>query len=91
MTNLDRIKSFTAQEMAEWINSNDTWEYSEWTKWWDENYCKKCPPIKGKLKDTGKDIECCYCELENHCKFFPDKKDIPDCNEIIKMWLNQPV
>lgn len=77
--------------MAEWLNNNSTWEDSEWLKWWDENYCGKCPLIKCKLKDTGKDIECSYCELEKHCKFFPEMSDIPSCAEILEKWLNQPV
>lgn len=91
MTNLDRIKSFTAKELAEWLDTNSNWDNNVWIKWWDENYCEKCPPIKCKLKDTGEDIECAYCELEKHCKFFPEMSDTPDCTEIIEKWLNVEV
>ena len=35
------------------------------------------------------EVDCTYCELNNHCKFFPQIAEIPDNKEVIKMWLNE--
>lgn len=79
-----KIQSMSIDELAKFLSkiSNDD---SPWIIWFNENYCQKCEPIKGKYEDLDLKHEFTPCELdENRCGF--TNADIP---EIVKLWLIQ--
>ena len=104
MTNLQKIKDMSLDELADWLDDNVYVEDAPWMKWWDEQYCSKCESVEchfmaaqEKLGITtllGDTIECAYCELADEngvrkCRFFQDLDHVPDHLEIIKMWLEE--
>ena len=101
ITWFEKIRSMDIDELAEWLDENGQFDGSPWMKWWDENYCQKCDPIECHYTETKeklgfepfyeRSIECAWCELEHKCKFFPEMKDVPDSNEIVKMWLESEI
>lgn len=101
ITRLEELRNMDIETLAEWIDENGMFDGSPWMNWFDENYCKKCEPIKCKYSDAKKllgmkpfynrDINCAYCELEDKCKFFPNLDYIPDNKDIIKMWFELEV
>lgn len=88
MTNLEYIKSLSTDEFAAWLEQIESWDDNPWINWWNITYCKNCESEKGTLVDSGVEIELAWCELHDKCRFFKDKDKIPDCKEIIKLWLN---
>lgn len=101
MKRLDYLKSKSLDEIADLIDKYGQFDGSPWMKWFDENYCKNCEPIKVKLSKKAKkefgcglreEVECTYCELKNKCKFFPDiEKGEPNSKDIVKMWLEEKI
>ena len=97
MTQFENFKNMDIDAFAEWLDEHGAFDGSSWMKWWDENYCKKCDPIKCHYTEVqeklgfkpfyNRSIECAYCELEHKCRFFPDMDELPDNKDIIKMWL----
>lgn len=88
MTVFNSIKNKNIDEFAEWLDENCSSDYAPWWKYWDENYCNKCEPIESTTKNYfGYTVEYAYCELNNNCRFFKDRENIPDNKQIIKMWL----
>ena len=91
MTHFDELKSKNIDELAEWLNKYKQFDSSPWMKWFNENYCKKCPPIMCKYKDGTKEFPCTFCELEHRCRFFLKFDNVPDNKQIIKLWLESEV
>lgn len=91
MTKFDSIQSKNIDEFAEWLDEHGAYDYSSWMKWWDENYCLKCPTQIAYVKEFDKECECAWCELNGKCKFFQELDDIPNNKQIIKMWLETEV
>ena len=88
MRNVDKIKSKSLDEFAEWLDEHCMYEDSPWAQWFDNNYCSKCPSEIGKYTDSNVDLEFSWCELNDYkCKFFPDMESTPDSKQVIKMWL----
>lgn len=88
MTIYEKLKNKNIDELVEWFDEYCTFDTAPWWRWWDENYCDKCKPIKLEYPNIfGYDTECAYCELNDNCRFFKEMKDIPDNKQIIKMWL----
>lgn len=100
MKRLDFLKSKPLDEIVNLIDKYGQFDGSPWMKWFNENYCEKCEPIMVKLSEEAKkefgcglrdEVECCYCELENKCKFFPEMDRDINSKDIIKMWLEQEI
>ncbi len=101
MTNFDKFKSMTIDELAEFIDEHGMYDDTPWMNWWDETYCDKCESIIVKSKDAenilgltpflDEEYECAYCEVHNKCKYFPDKDETPSMRDIIKMWLESNI
>lgn len=102
MTNFAKFKIITVDELAAFLDEFGQFDGAPWTEWFGRNYCDKCESIKCKHVDAKEklgispfsysgEIDCAYCELNDHCKFFPQIKGIPDNKEVIKMWLNKEV
>lgn len=84
---IDVIKSFNLDEMVEFLTKYSSLDENPWNDWWDENYCSKCmPEISTESYYCGY-MECTYCELHGNCKYFPDMKEVPNYEQVIKMWL----
>lgn len=104
MTNLEKIKNMSIDELAEWLDKNGMFDNSPWLNAFNDKYCEKCESIeccyadaKEKLGITpfyDETFECAYCELADEngvkrCRFFQELDDIPDNKEMIKMWLEE--
>jgi hypothetical protein len=104
MTNIEKLKAMTLDELAEWLDKNGMFDNSPWMNWFNKNYCEKCESIKIAYTDVkeklnlepwfGHTIECAFCELADEsgvkkCRFFPEFDDVPDNKEMIKMWLSE--
>ena len=89
MTNFKHLQSMSIDELAEWLDENGMWDYSPWSQWFDCTYCKNCEDVKKECEFNGHytEMRFAWCEIHNRCKFFPDHDEVPDCNEIIKIWL----
>lgn len=84
MTVYETIKSKNIDELAEWFDKySGCVDQSPWTIWWDKNYCEKCPAEDKRGRVYA------WCELNGgKCKYFCDMDEIPDNEQMIKMWLN---
>ena len=91
MRMVDKIKSKSIDEFAEWLDEHGAFDGSPWINWWQENYCNKCEPEIVKTLIFEKESKCCWCELHDKCKFFQDMNDVPTNKDIIKMWLENEV
>jgi hypothetical protein len=89
MNNFEKLKAMSVEELAEWLDANGMWDNSPWSKWFNSQYCHNCESIKATVKDDFGKRECkfAYCEVEHKCRYFKDMEDVPDCKEILKMWL----
>ena len=98
MTIFESITSKNIDELAKWIDKYVAFDDSPWMKWWDENYCQKCEkvamPREEYARIVGWDcsdfrggIVCGYCEVNGKCRYFQNMDDIPDNEDVIKMWL----
>lgn len=87
MTIFESINSKNIDELAEWLDKHGMYDGSPWTIWWDKNYCQKCESEYMYSAIFDKEIECGWCEKHKKCRYFQDRDDIPDSEEIIKMWL----
>lgn len=91
MNNFEKLKSMSAEELAEWLDKHGQFDNSPWMLWWDRNYCKNCEDIICKSSDDSRHFPCAYCEIYDKCRYFQDQEDVPDNKEIIKMWLKSEV
>ena len=101
MTNFEKFKSMTIDEMSDWLDKHGQFDCSPWSKWFSKKYCDRCESIKCKYADAEEklgfspdthysgEIECSYCEIYGKCRFFEELEDIPDNREIIRMWLEE--
>lgn len=97
MTNFDKLKSMSIEELTEFLNVNGMYDNTPWMNWWDKQYCDKCLSLhltsdeaEDKLGITpflNETYECPYCEVHNKCKYFPELEETPSMKEIIKLWL----
>lgn len=87
MTRFEKIRQMNIDEFAAWLDDHGEFDGSPWLSWWNDTYCKKCDPVMGRYADSNKDMEFSWCELNDGCRFFPEKEFVPDMKQIIKMWL----
>ena len=88
MNNFEYLKSLTIDELADWLDKYCQFDGVPWSDWFDETYCRKCEPIECTVPEFGdRKIPCCYCELEDKCKHFPEFEHAPGLKEILKLWL----
>ena len=93
MTNFERLKSMSIDELTEFLDANGHHD-AVWWKWFEEEYCTKCETEKVYTNDEdGKSMkvmhECTYCEVYGNCRFFLEMDNTPDSKETIKLWLNE--
>ena len=97
MTNFDKLKSMSLDELAKFIDEHGMYDDTPWMNWWDKTYCDNCPSLKLKGEEVQEKLgivpflnetyECAYCEVYDKCKYFPELEETPSMRDIIKMWL----
>lgn len=87
----DKLKSKNIDGLAEWFDEYCSSEYSPWERWFNNNYCYNCPSEIGKYPDSNIEIEFCWCELNDKCKFFPGMNETPDSKQVIKLLLESEI
>lgn len=75
MTNIQKIKNMSVDELADWLDKNGSFDDSPWLQAFTEKYCEKCESIKIKYEEAQEKLgfslydfydcesECAYCEL----------------------------
>lgn len=102
MTNFKRLQTMTVDQLADWLDENGMFDGSPWNDWFNKSFCEKCEPIELNYEDSKTILgieplscdltsECAYCECHDHCRFFPEIKDMPDNRKVIEMWLIEEV
>lgn len=90
MTVIEELRAIVdnTPELIKWINKTfgEAVQSGDccWNKWFDVNYCKKCPGID--RVENGKTLTYAYCELHDDCC----KYNATD-ESIIEGWLNSEV
>lgn len=87
MNNFEKLQSLSIDLFAEWLDKNGMWDNSPWSTWWNDNFCAKCEYVTAYVPDWDRECDFAWCELEHKCRYFADHEEVPDCKEIIKMWL----
>lgn len=89
MTKLENFQYMVTNidEFAKWLNEN-CGDDADWINWFDRNYCKNCESVSIDGSACG---DYAYCEVDKKCRFFPEMQEAPNCEEIVKMWLNSEV
>lgn len=89
MTQFEKFKTMSLEEMVEWLDEYAIFDDSPWMEFWDSRYCNNCPVETMYAPDYGREMKFAWCELHDKCKFFPDMPDVPDNKDIIRMWLER--
>lgn len=98
MTNMEKLKAVSLEELAEWLDKNGVFDSSPWQNNFTKKYCEKCELIEISYEDSKKKLgieplfaedttKCAFCEIYNYCRHFPNTEGVPDNKEMIKMWL----
>lgn len=92
-SNADMLKAMNVDQLTEWLDKNGMLDNSPWSKWFDSTYCQNCEDIEKEYESNGRyaKMRFAWCEIHNRCKFFPDRDEVPDCKEIVKLWLEAEV
>ena len=102
MTNFKQIQSMSLEDFAKWLDEHGQFDTAPWQDWFSKKYCNNCESIEVSYEDSkqklgidplfyGLNTECAFCEINDHCKFFPDIDGIPSNLETIRMWLAEEV
>lgn len=97
MTYFDKLKSMSIDELTEWMDEYCVFDNAPWLKLFENKYCSNCESVflkeRSDAEKLGLDLgtECSYCEVENKCRYFPDKQNPPDNVDMIKMWLTESI
>ena len=101
MTNFEKLKSMSLEELAKWLDKNGIIDNSPWFEDFNSKYCANCESVMCKYEDAEKtlgfkpfyddDVECTYCEIYGKCRYFEDRDEVPDGKEMVKLWLESEV
>ena len=81
MTNADRIRAMTDEELAELLSQTAYAGETPWCEPFNRKFCDNCPTVEGTIKETGKTMDF------NECDFADGK--CPHGSDIV-WWLGQP-
>lgn len=84
MTNYENIPYNDKDKFAEWLSKLDCVENMPWIRWVDENYCKKCEPIKCSYEDGKAEVLVAPCEIRQ-CPYGVGITELSDVG-LIKLW-----
>ena len=102
MTNFEKIKSMSQEELIKFLSENSSIDESVWLKYFNEKYCDNCDAIESTYRELGltpliRELDdkcvCAYCEVKKDCRFFPGKFNdgCPSDEDILKIWLEAEV
>ena len=91
MNNFEKLRQMDIDQAAEWLDKHGQFDSSPWVEWFDDTYCQNCEKIKGSVMDLSKEVECAWCEVHDKCQFFPDRSEVPEGKQIVKLWLESEV
>lgn len=92
MTNFEKIHNMNIDELSEWLDKYGIFDGGPWIEWFNKTYCNNCEEIMCHYEGfQEREFPCSYCELEYHCRYFPDMNDTPNNKDMIKMWLTMEV
>lgn len=81
MKRIDKFKSMSVDEIAEYIATNWIHDNDPVITWFDNEYCNQCSSI---IIDN---VEYAWCEVHKKCPYFPKLDSVPDNVQMIKLWL----
>jgi hypothetical protein len=82
VTNFEKIKNMSAEELAEFLDRLDCPEHQPWLDWGNEKFCKKCEPVMVHYVDSPRQFEVSPCDI-GECPF-----GVGDISTWCLMWLN---
>lgn len=89
MTNIEKIKTFSIEELSGFLDSIG-FDNTPWMNWFENKYCNNCDCVKCFHEAIGAEVEYSYCEFYKVCKFFPDRlSDDINGKIICAMWLKE--
>ena len=102
MTNFEKIKNMSQEELIKFLAENSFPDENIWVKYFNEKYCNNCDAMEGTYKEFGFNPSirlsedhcvCAYCEVKKDCRFFPGKFNdgCPSDEDILKIWLEAEV
>ena len=97
MNNFEKIKNMSVEELVKFLDEKCIIDNTPWMNWWNNTYCDNCESViikEDKVEEVlgfepflHEEYECAYCELHDHCRFFPDQEQ-PYTEDIIRLWMN---
>ena len=81
MTVFEKIKAMSIDEFTEWYTQNCIHDNDPSITWWNETYCGQCESVDQDGMEWG------WCELNGKCRYFQNMSHEPDCQEMVKLWL----
>lgn len=84
MTRYENLQQINKKEFIEWLDSFLV-DIGPQDEWFDYKYCQKCETVCFNEQKYS------YCELNNHCKFFPEIKGLINNKKAIELWLDSEV
>lgn len=89
MTNFRKLQSMSVEELAGWLSKHLAFDEAPHMMWFAKAYCDNCEPVEGEWDGIFGRHKCefAYCEKNKKCRYFPEKDEVPDDAEIIKLWL----
>lgn len=88
MTNYEKLKSLSREELIAWLSQNGSIDDSPWLHWFNSTCCANCECVKQMSPNEKFEYECSYCEVEHKCRYFPNKSSEPTDEDILNMWLD---
>ena len=70
MTNYEKIKAMSIDELSEFLDSNWVHEDDPCMEWWNKNYCSTCEPVIKRVEHFKTEIEFAWCELNCKCRYY---------------------
>lgn len=78
MKRIDKFKSMSVDEIAEYIATNWVHDNDPTITWFDNEYCTHCQAVE---EDYA------YCEMYGKCEHFLNLNRYPNNKDIVKVWL----
>lgn len=88
MTNYEYIKAMSQEELINFLEKVCFSDANLWGEWFENKYCKNCPPIIVNTEIPHAKMKCGWCEIYGFCNFFTGGR-LPNNKDVLKRWLEQ--